>query len=54
MTKAVKRHTKKTNLLQKAHHPTQVPSTPTPALALAPPAHQAHRTPTHVSTYFAS
>jgi hypothetical protein len=42
MTKAVERHTKKINLLQKSRHPAQVPSTPTPALAHAPPAHQAH------------
>jgi hypothetical protein len=54
MTKAVERHTKKTNLLQKSRHPEKVPSIPTPALAHAPPAHQAHRAPIHVSTYFAS
>jgi hypothetical protein len=53
MTKAVERHTKKINLLRKSRHPTQVPSTPTPALAYAPTAHQAHGAPTHVSNYFA-
>jgi hypothetical protein len=49
-TSAEERPTKKANLVQKSRHPMRVPFTH--AHAHAPPAHQAHRAPTHTAALF--